>query len=89
MLAGHRDGVEGEISQEISRSNTFPTNGVLVPNSVLTRDLSAGGTSQLISQNVRGPTIIDALRPLSPVLAAGVEVLEYQQLVIFSSLENS
>jgi hypothetical protein len=77
VLAGNTDGVEGEVSQSIQRSNpNFQTNGMLIPMEVLKRDLSAGSTSQLISQNLRGPSIIDGLRPYSPVVAAGVEVLE-------------
>jgi HK97 family phage major capsid protein len=77
VLAGKTDGVEGEVSQSIQLANrNFPTNGFLVPMEVLKRDLSAGSTSQLISQNLRGPNIIEGLRPFSPIVSAGVEVLE-------------
>jgi hypothetical protein len=46
---------------------------------VLKRDLSAGVSAaggNLISQNLRGPSIVEGLRPFSPIVAAGVEVLE-------------
>ena len=76
VLAGKTDGVEGEVSQNIQRANNFPTNGMLIPMEVLKRDLSAGSTSQLISQNLRGPNIVEGLRPFSPIISAGVEVLE-------------
>jgi HK97 family phage major capsid protein len=76
VLSGKTDGVEGEVSQNIQRANNFPTNGMLIPLEVLKRDLSAGTTSQLISQNLRGPSIVDGLRPFSPIVSAGVEVLE-------------
>jgi hypothetical protein len=49
---------------------------MLIPLEVLKRDLSAGTTSQLISQNLRGPSIVEGLRPFSPIVSAGVEVLE-------------
>jgi HK97 family phage major capsid protein len=78
VLAGKTDGVEGEVSQNIQRANNFPTNGMLIPLEVLKRDLSAGTTSQLISQNLRGPSIVEGLRPFSPIISAGVEVLEMQ-----------
>jgi HK97 family phage major capsid protein len=76
VLSGKTDGVEGEVSQNIQRANNFPTNGMLIPMEVLKRDLSAGSTSQLISQNLRGPSIVEGLRPFSPIVSAGVEVLE-------------
>jgi HK97 family phage major capsid protein len=77
VLAGKTDGVEGEISQNIQLANrNFPTNGLLIPMEVLKRDLSAGTTSQLISQNLRGPNIVEGLRPFSPIVSAGVEVVE-------------
>jgi HK97 family phage major capsid protein len=77
VLSGKTDGVEGKVSQNIQLANrNFPTNGLLIPMEVLKRDLSAGSTSQLISQNLRGPNIVEGLRPFSPIVSAGVEVLE-------------
>jgi HK97 family phage major capsid protein len=77
VFAGNTDGVEGEVSKNIERANpSFQTNGLLVPMEVLKRDLSAGTTTQLISQNLRGPSIVDGLRPFSPIVAAGVEIVE-------------
>src|ERR1700757_758504 len=71
VFSGKTDGVEGEISQSMQRANpNFPTNGFLVPMEVLKRDLSAGSTSQLISQNLRGPSIVEGLRPFSPIVSA-------------------
>ena len=80
VLAGRTDGLEGEISQNIQHANpNFPTNGLLIPIEVLKRDLSAGtaaASGNLISQNLRGPSIVEGLRPFSPIISAGFEVLE-------------
>jgi hypothetical protein len=77
VFAGCTDGLEGEIRREIQRSQNQQTNGVWVPNDVLLRDLSFGGNAALlVSSNLTGPTIIDGLRPFSPVLQLGVEVQE-------------
>jgi HK97 family phage major capsid protein len=48
--------------------------GINIPDKVLTRDLSVGNSSSLVQTDV-GPTIFDALRPFSALVAANCTTL--------------
>jgi HK97 family phage major capsid protein len=79
VLAGHNDGLEGEISAEFQRQNpNHQTNGVWVPNDVLfSRDLSVGANAgDLVSPSLTGTAVIAGLRPFSAAIAAGADVME-------------
>lgn len=77
---GRLDGYELEVSQEISRRSGKNPSGFYVPNSALIerRDMTATGGSNgdqgglAIGTNVLG--ILEALRPMSRVIAAGATV---------------
>ncbi len=79
VIAGQRDGLEGEISQEFQKHNpNHQTNGVWVPNDqIFSRDLSFGGNAgDLVSSSLTGKNVIPGLRPFSAAIAAGVDVME-------------
>jgi HK97 family phage major capsid protein len=79
---GRLDGIEAEASQEIARRSGRNPNGFFIPNSLLTekRGMSVtGGTNQqfggaLVATEVRG--FLEALRPLSKVIAAGATIFD-------------
>ena len=85
--SGHLDGLEGEVSQEISRRSGVNPNGFFVPNSALTqkRGMSVTGDAGIYGgkavQTDIADEFLDALRPLSRVIAAGA--------TIFSGLTHS
>ena len=68
---------EFEVSEAVAQRSGRAAQGVLMPHSVLVRDMSAGdsGDSALIAEDYRGDQFIDALRNASSVMAAGATTL--------------
>ena len=66
---------EFEVSEAVSQRSGRAAQGVLMPHSVLVRDMNSSDDAAVITDDYRGDQFIDALRNASSVMAAGATTL--------------
>lgn len=66
---------EFEVSEAVAQRSGRAAQGVLMPHSVLVRDMNSSDDSAIITDDYRGDQFIDALRNASSVMAAGATTL--------------
>ena len=66
---------EFEVSEAVAQRSGRAAQGVLMPHSVLVRDMNSSDDAAVITDDYRGDQFIDALRNASSVMAAGATTL--------------
>ncbi len=66
---------EFEVSEAVAQRSGRAAQGILMPHSVLVRDMNSSDDAAIVTDDYRGDQFIDALRNASSVMAAGATTL--------------